>query len=912
MRNQPFLSLLITIFLLSIPSFLYAASVQLSWQANPESDLQSYNVYYGTQTRSYGPPIPVGNGTSYTLSGLEEGGTYFFAVSAVDTSGNESGYSEEISKQIASSDSQPPVISITSPTSDSTYSVSIDSISLAGTASDDQELDLVTWTNSNGSSGTASGTTTWSIDNIDLIEGDNIITVTATGSSGDTAQDTLRVTFTPSSTVVGLPVNKVTSSGDDGNVAANTIDNDLSTRWSASGSGQWIQYDLGADFDISKVMIAFFVGDTREADLEVFVSRDAQSWNSVFKGSSSGSTLHQESYALSNATGRYLRIVGYGNSSNDWNSITEVDIVGVAANSPDVTAPTVSILSPASSGSYQSDQATLSVSGSAQDEGGVAEVRWESSAGQSGTASGTTDWSVSGIALQEGTNTITVTAVDAAGNAGTDTLTVTYTAPDTTRPEVAITSPVSVDTYTAQTATIALAGTAGDDSGIAEVRWESSTGQSGTASGTTDWSVSGVALQEGTNTITVTATDSAGNTAQDTLTVTYTALDYDLMVSATRDLSNAAPLAGQTVSGTIYVFLTPEDQVAEVAFALDGQATRVERQAPFELGYSDTTTLANGNHTASGRITLQDGSTQTVSAAFTVQNEVIPPPDETAPSVSILSPTSGDSYQAEQATLTLSGSARDEGGIDQVSWSTSTGQSGTASGTTEWSVSGITLQEGTNTINVTALDAAGNAGTDTLTVTYTAPDTTNPEVAITSPVTTGSYTSQTATINLAGTAGDDSGIAQIAWSSSNGDSGIAAGTATWSVSGINLASGETVITVTATDGAGNTTSEAFTVTYAPAPVDTTAPTVQITLPTTKGFYFSRTSSVNIGGTAGDDTTLTQVIWQNSRGDSGVCNGTSQWQATGIPLDRFWNTITITAVDKAGNTNVKELRVFRWR
>ena len=43
---------------------------------------------------------------------------------------------------------------------------------------------------------------------------------------------------------------------------------------------------------------------------------------------------------------------------------------------------------------------------------------------------------------------------------------------------------------------------------------------------------------------------------------------------------------------------------------------------------------------------------------------------------------------------------------------------GTATGTTSWSVGGITLQSGVNVITVTARDAANNTGTDTLTVTY--------------------------------------------------------------------------------------------------------------------------------------------------------------------------------------------------
>ena len=58
-------------------------------------------------------------------------------------------------------------------------------------------------------------------------------------------------------------------------------------------------------------------------------------------------------------------------------------------------------------------------------------------------------------------------------------------------------------------------------------------------------------------------------------------------------------------------------------------------------------------------------------------------------------------------------------GVTQVTWSNDRGGSGTASGTTSWSVSGIVLQSGDNVITVTARDAANNSGTDILTVTYT-------------------------------------------------------------------------------------------------------------------------------------------------------------------------------------------------
>jgi len=90
--------------ILIIPSISYAASVTLRWQANQEPDISNYNVYYGTQSRNYGLPIPAGNTTSYTIDNLTEGITYYFALTALDTSGNESGYSAEVVANATSSE----------------------------------------------------------------------------------------------------------------------------------------------------------------------------------------------------------------------------------------------------------------------------------------------------------------------------------------------------------------------------------------------------------------------------------------------------------------------------------------------------------------------------------------------------------------------------------------------------------------------------------------------------------------------------------------------------------------------------------------------------------------------------------------------------------------------------------------
>ncbi|MFD8381200.1 discoidin domain-containing protein [Streptomyces sp. NPDC059679] len=62
----------------------------------------------------------------------------------------------------------------------------------------------------------------------------------------------------PVASAAGSPVTVtgVSASADDGNVPANTLDKDLSTRWSAEGDGVWIRYDLGSAQAIGSVSIA--------------------------------------------------------------------------------------------------------------------------------------------------------------------------------------------------------------------------------------------------------------------------------------------------------------------------------------------------------------------------------------------------------------------------------------------------------------------------------------------------------------------------------------------------------------------------------------------------------------------------------------------------------------------------------
>ena len=380
---------------------------------------------------------------------------------------------------------------------------------------------------------------------------------------------------------------------------------------------------------------------------------------------------------------------------------------------PDTTPPAVSIITPTAAATYSTGTSLLTLGGTASDNVGVTQVSWTNDRGGSGTASGTTSWSVSGLALQSGTNLLSVTARDAAGQTRSATLTVTYTPPDTTPPAVSIITPTAAATYSTGTSLLTLGGTASDNVGVTQVSWTNDRGGSGTASGTTSWSVSGLALQSGTNLLSVTARDAAGQTRSATLTVTYT------------------------------------------------------------------------------------------------------PPDTTPPAVSIITPTAAATYSTGTSLLTLGGTASDNVGVTQVSWTNDRGGSGTASGTTSWSVSGLALQSGTNLLSVTARDAAGQTRSATLTVTYTPPDTTPPAVSIITPTAAATYSTGTSLLTLGGTASDNVGVTQVSWTNDRGGSGTASGTTSWSVSGLALQSGTNLLSVTARDAAGQTRSATLTVTYTP-------------------------------------------------------------------------------------------------
>ncbi len=86
------------------------------------------------------------------------------------------------------------------------------------------------------------------------------------------------------------------------------------------------------------------------------------------------------------------------------------------------------------------------------------------------------------------------------------------------------------------------------------------------------------------------------------------------------------------------------------------------------------------------------------------------------PSVTILSPAT-TTVATSASSINVSGTAQDSLGVTEVTWSSSTGGGGTATGTSNWNTGPISLYVGTTTVMIYASDAAGNQAWRSIVVT---------------------------------------------------------------------------------------------------------------------------------------------------------------------------------------------------
>ncbi|MDC5513516.1 Ig-like domain-containing protein, partial [Acinetobacter baumannii] len=290
-------------------------------------------------------------------------------------------------------------------------------------------------------------------------------------------------------------------------------------------------------------------------------------------------------------------------------------------------------------------------------------------------------------ALTDGPHTITVTATDAAGNAGTDTAVVTI---DTTAPNAPVLDPIN--------ATDPVSGTAEPGSTVT-VTYPDGTTATVVAGTDGTWSVPNPGNLVDGDTVTATATDPAGNTSLPG-TGTVSADITPPVVALDDVLTNDSTPA---LTGTV------NDPTATVVVNVDGVDYPAVNNGDGTWTLADNTlpALTDGPHTITVTATDAAGNAGTDTAVVTI--------DTTAPNAPVLDPIN--------ATDPVSGTA-EPGSTVTVTYPDGTTATVVAGTDGTWSVPNPGNLVDGDTVTATATDPAGNTslpGTGTVSADITPP-----------------------------------------------------------------------------------------------------------------------------------------------------------------------------------------------
>ena len=110
------------------------------------------------------------------------------------------------------------------------------------------------------------------------------------------------------------------------NVAANTIDDDMGSKWAGKLDGELV-FDLGEEKELGFIVFAFMSGNTRKQSFILQLSNEGTSYTTVFEGESSGTKDANEAFDLGGKTARYIKFINKGNSAgSEWVSLCDAKV----------------------------------------------------------------------------------------------------------------------------------------------------------------------------------------------------------------------------------------------------------------------------------------------------------------------------------------------------------------------------------------------------------------------------------------------------------------------------------------------------------------------------------------------------------------------------------------------------------
>ena len=458
------------------------------------------------------------------------------------------------------------------------------------------------------------------------------------------------------------------------------------------------------------------------------------------------------------------------------------------------------------------------------------------------TADGAGAWTITSSALSNGVHTLTAKVTDGAGNTGAASTPLSVTI-DTTAPSVpgaidldsgSDTGLSNSDNVTSDT-TPTFNGTAEANSKVTLYDTDGTTvlGTT-TADGSGNWTITSSTLAGGSHTLTVKAKDAAGNDsgASSSLSVTIDTTapnaptGLDLLAGSDSGTSNTDNITSNntpTVSGA-----GAEPGSTVTLYDTNGTTVLGTATADSSGNWSVTTsTLADGAHTLTAKVTDTAGNVGAASSSLTVTI------DSTAPGASgtpvLASGSDSGASNADNITSdttpTITGSGAEAGAtvtLYDTDGSTVLGTA-TADGSGNWTLTSSTLSEGAHTLTTKVTDTAGNTSVASASLAMTV-DTTAPTAITLSAnsvmdVATGTNTA-VATLSSTDTQ-------SVSYTLEAGNGTNDAGNASFVIAGgvlqsrSPLTAGTYNIRVGATDAAGNISYQTFVITVS----TNTAPTI---------------------------------------------------------------------------------------
>ena len=724
-------------------SACFASTVVLQWDPNTDSDLAGYKVYYQADSSTppfqgtgavQGPsPIDIGNNTTATISGLDPAHPYYFAVTAYNTSGVESAYSNIVSVPELV---PPTVTAFTLPSTSSTLSVPITTF----TATDNVGVTGYCVTLTNSSSGC-----TWSGTEPASVTFPSTGTQTAYAWAKDAAGNistslsssvNITIDTTPPTISITAPADKSTVSGTT-SVTVTANDNvgvtqvafylDGTTPLAATNVKPFnYNWDTTTASNGAHTLTAKAYDAAGNVGTSSNITITVSNAYTISASAGSGGTISpagnavvnyggSQTFSITPATGYHVAGVTVDGSS--VGAVTTYTFSSVTANHTIVanfavnkTSPlSVSITAPANSATVNG---TVSVTASASDNVGVSKVEFY--------VNNTLKHSVTSVPysynwitnkVSDGSYTLTAKAYDAAGNTGISSPVTVLVKNDTKPPTVTITSPLNNATVS-RTKTVTAK--ASDNVGVKKVEFYVD-GELQATDTASPWSfIWNTASQtNGAHTLSAWAYDASGNVGKSS-TVSVTV--FNDTTAPTVSISSLTPSVtsivgdapgGVIVKGKVTITGTASDdyKLSKVEFYINNKLKKTISSDNLSENFSytwNTTGVSDGPYTLTAKAIDSFGNETLSSVNVSVKN------DTKAPTVSIVSPIDNVTVGGIK---TVTAKASDNVGVKKVEFYVD-GVLQTTDTTSPWSFKWNTasLTNGVHTLSAWAYDASGNMG----------------------------------------------------------------------------------------------------------------------------------------------------------------------------------------------------------